>query len=132
MTIEIDALSIFDASDVFSLVFDSRNKHLEDGTILKSLVADVKVKLNVFSQKENVIVVGSIGQSTLLLAEMSDKWLMYMNEDSNTLPPSANRKQHMNYFSTVLRNDNTQMLVCKRDDWEGFATNICQFIKDAR
>lgn len=132
MTIEVDALSIFDTNDIFSLVYEARNKSLEDGTILKSIVADVKVKLNVFNQKGSIISVGSIGLSTILLAHTAGKWLMYMNEDTNTLPPSADRRQQLSYFTTVMRSPDTKGYSCESDDWDSFAANVCRFIKECR
>ncbi|QDH47199.1 hypothetical protein PQC07_gp075 [Aeromonas phage D3] len=132
MTVKIDALNIFDTNDIFSLVFESRNREIEDGTILKSDVAGVKTTLHLFDQKGSLIIEGSIGHSTILIAHVNNKWLMYMNKDTNTLPAGALRKQRIQYFNTVMKNPATTGTSCETDDWDSFAGTICRFIKDAR
>lgn len=132
MTAKIDALNIFDANDIFSLVYESRNTPLEDGTVLKSDVAGVKVRLHVFDQKGSTIVEGAVGNSTVLFAHTAGKWLMYMNKDPNTLPVGALRKQRIQYFNSVMRNPDTIGFSCESNDWDKFADGICRFIKDCR
>lgn len=132
MTVKHEALSIFDVNDVFSLIFESRHSLLEDGVVLKSNIEGIKTRLSVFDQKGSIIVEGSIGNSTILMAHTEGKWLLYMNLNPNVLPVWASRKQRLQYFMGVLKDQRTIMRACESDDFNAYVETIGMFAKEAR